>query len=239
MSWGVRCETSGYPTWRGTDSIVDQWYDTNEVRAFFMRLSFKAASAASGVASLMAFGASHEELMHGRVHFPWWGLGLGGMVAAALSLLLLFACAYWPKPDIFIRRDWKLIVAGSELVFRAGEFSAPLDAYQVSRHGRSWSVHMGEIARVESGLTTDWQPARRYEGGPWHVRDGVNEVPKSEYQTFLLMNDGSRRVIQTTNADREGSATLAQSIRAWLEDHRARTAAMEERSKRGPEGFDV
>lgn len=228
--------------WCGTDAIFDQWHEANEMRAFLVRMFGKGGSALCGFGSLLAFGGAHEELMHGRIHVPWWLLGLGGILAAVLALLLLLGCEFFPKPDLFIRREWKLTATQGALVYRAGAFSAPLDAFQVSRDGPSWSVPIGAVARVESSLTADWQPARKYEGHPSYVRDGVCGVPKSEYQTFLLMNDGSRRVIQTVNADREGSLVLAQSIRCWLEEHRLRIAAKErsrDDSAPTPEGFDL
>jgi hypothetical protein len=92
----------------------------------------------------------------------------------------------------------------------------------VCRSGPKWTIALDSVSRVESGLTIEWQPAREYEGGsdsPFKHQP----IPRYEYQTFLFLNDGSRRVILTANADREGCGTLAASIREWLEEARARS----------------
>lgn len=97
---------------------------------------------------------------------------------------------------------------------------------------------LASVARVESGLTRDWAPARRYRT---HIVGSLlRRVPDHEYQTFLVLADGSRRVVRTVNADREGTAMLAHSIRAWLEACRLNACLPGSAVPRAAgEGYDV
>lgn len=236
MNWQSKMTESG-PVWTGEDSIYDVFHENRRMNRWADCGVY--AIGLPGIA-LTAVGASYCAFM---AAFSWhndW---------TAVAFCAFFACFFWlllgisiidlrdisfVKSDRFIVRAWSLAAGDDGFVYRAGLFDAPLRADQVSRDGRAWSVDLNAVVRVESGLTANWQPARHYEGGPAYPK-GLHPVPKHEYQTFLFLADGSRRVIQTANADREGTATLAQSIRAWLESRR-------EQREAAPvvmEGFDI
>lgn len=100
------------------------------------------------------------------------------------------------------RRPWTLTARAGDLWYH-GEYSwwAPLDV----------------ITSVEVGRTVDWIPSRR---------SGLGHAPVSEFewQVFLFMADGSRRVIHSVNARRESAARLAASIKSWIDGQRAALA---------------
>lgn len=158
-------------------------------------------------------------------------------------------------PTGFFERDWTLWASATGLSYNAGPFSGDLDSTGVGTS--HWSVRLDDIARVEVGRTADWQTRRFYPGGPLYVQgagdsgvifsDGSFPLSRTaEFQTFLYLNDGSRRVIYTVNAMREEAGMLAHSIRAWVEAARAmakqpdaRTAEIAPSMDRQMEGFDI
>lgn len=211
------------PEWYGVDSLFDVlfekrfsdwWVDTAIVVTTFI---------------VCAIGAVFGPLVIWTAIFEWKN-GLDAIIflvilwaIGSLVALCLFLDRgkYLTRPSKFIARQWTLRAGENGLVYEAGAFSPWLDPFGVERSGQSWSVTVDQIARVESGLTTEWQFMREYDGGGWLV-ERHQPIPKAEFQTFLYLNDGSRRVILTANADREGCGTLAASIRMWLEDVRGK-----------------
>jgi hypothetical protein len=90
------------------------------------------------------------------------------------------------------------------------------NANRLHFHGeRKWSVRVDHIDSVEVGRTIDWVPSRS-------ASFGDASVSQYEWQVFLFLTDGSRVVIYSVNADRESAATLAASIKSWLDRCRAK-----------------
>lgn len=125
----------------------------------------------------------------------------------------------------FIGKKWALWADLSEFIYEGSS---------------KWSVSMDSIARVEIAKTKDSLPARKYKGGIFGG-GGLQLVPEHEWQTFLFLNDGTRRVVHIANADRDGCAALAASIREYVET--ARAAADPQSSDTSPaapaDGFDL
>jgi hypothetical protein len=100
-----------------------------------------------------------------------------------------------------------------------------------SRPAESWKASLADIARVEAVATKQWIASRQ-------LGNVIHPVTDVEWQAFLFMNDGSRRVICSVNGNRELAATLAQSVRSWLEAMKTR-AVVPARSYARAEGFDI
>jgi hypothetical protein len=109
--------------------------------------------------------------------------------------ITLYGLTLFPK---WINDGWALTANSGYLYYR-GE--------------NSWSVHLNHIGSVEVGRAVDWTPARS---------TGLSQTPVSpyEWQVFLFLTNGSRRVIYSVNADRESAATLAASIKSWADRQR-------------------
>jgi hypothetical protein len=224
MNWHSKTAPCGAPVWTGLDHIVDPWWD-NRARSHVYD------NIAEGVMIGLLFLGISFCLESAFLYSPWGIQGWRGSTAVAI----IYLCAAptcgviawrmaikrdWKLPSRFFERRWTLQAKDGQLIYEAKPFSLGLDPLEVCRHGSSWHVAVDEIARVESGLTVEWQPGRRYETGPlWHAKNLA--VSQYEFQTFLFLNDGTRRVIFTSNANREGCGSLATSIRAWLENARA------------------
>ena len=96
----------------------------------------------------------------------------------------------------------------------------------------SWAVPLDQIASVEAGKTTDWQLVRKYSRKDY-------EIPPTEWQTFLVLNDQTRRVVHHANAAREECAALAASIRAHVEGLRASAPSLPSSAAPAGDGFDL
>ncbi len=68
-----------------------------------------------------------------------------------------------------------------------------------------WAAPLAEIARAETGMTKQWIGSRT-------LGQTVHPVTDFPGQAFLFMNDGSRRVFCSVNANHEATATLAHSV---------------------------
>lgn len=228
MTWKAERIGETGAVWSGEDAISDMWHQTTEDRWAFAQIGAWIACGVcliGGVAALAPLADAFTARGLG-----WWIRSLGfstvvfltvlGVVGLALSVLFGGHALLTKKPDVGIFRPWTLTATASEFVYHAGPFSAPLDPFQVSRDGSHWSVRFDGVARVEASRTIEWDSVRRYEGKPFGSRYGLANIPSVEYQVFLFMADGSRRVIHTRNSDREGAGTLAHSIRSWIEARR-------------------
>ena len=100
-----------------------------------------------------------------------------------------------------------------------------------NRPAELWKASLADIARVEAGSTKQWIGSRR-------LGNVIHPVSDGESQTFLFMNDGSRRVICSINGNRESAAMLAQSVRAWFEGAKA-SAVVPSKIYTRAEGFDI
>lgn len=122
----------------------------------------------------------------------------------------------------FIGENWRLISEARELRYSGSS---------------KWSVSLDEISRVEVGKTCDYKPLRDYGGRG--IKDDYRTVPEHEWQTFLFMNDGTRRVIYIANAARDDCAMLAASIREYIGS--ARDSAPPSTSSEAPRaaGFEL
>ena len=219
MSW--RKET-GEARWSGTDRVVNILYDTCQVNwhvsgYIYIAWVFVCASALTAIPYILVqllFGVG--SVLGQLAAFAVFGAGAAVIVRLSFSW---FERKFPVVPRFYTRR-WELVGANGKLTLKAGGFDGKLDAAEVTRRkGASWSVAIDRIERVEAGLTCEWLPARRYPGAPTKQL-GHERVPTHEYQTYLHLDDGSRRVIFTINAEREASATLALSIRNWIENER-------------------
>lgn len=223
MSWCVDLNRPDNPVWTGTDSLFDM-RRSERVWAYGLAM----------LAFVVGTPASYIGLAVSPFIIPY-AIKIGAYDSAFFLALMAYCCFQIvrpsnrlrlneiPSPGLFICRDWSLQVIDGQLVYRAGPFSNEMDPNEVSRDGSSWRVPLNAVARVESGLTAEWHGVRHYPILEWKL-GALKTVPAAEYQTFLFLNDGSRRVFHTVNADREGSITLAQSIRAWIEDRRSKTS---------------
>lgn len=153
-----------------------------------------------------------------------FGGALLGVFFGALAGLVIGADEDTPNFDT---RAWALSADALCLSYQAAA-SAYLDAAR-------WSVRLDQIARIETGRTVEWQAGRDYGR---YLGQRVVTAPSAEYQAFLFLTDGSRRVFHTVNADREDAETLAHSVRAWLEA-RKKEAAAQSGHFQICEGFDV
>jgi hypothetical protein len=255
----------GLPVWSGRDRILN----LNLARHWINYVSIGCAPALALLVAVTALYVwctelAEDLLPYGSAHlgfmtFDWQD---SGATILWLVLLALVGSVSWCVfvrveaaipllPSAMFDRDWKLHAGegGMTLTYRASEFSPYLA--QAGVGGSHWSVSLNDIARVESGRTAEWIPHRAMAHGPlWASgRDGDGvlfgggfvAVPPTEYQAFLFLNDGSRRVISTLHNGREETAKLAASVRAWVEAQRA--APLEillvgSADERG-EGFDI
>lgn len=248
MTWKRKDGRDGLPVWEGADSIADPFLWEQQERfgwsvvgisALLIWLGVIAWAMIMSVLELIAYPdladlmTSRNNGSMGTTSPPSLIVGLivvGGVIWIMRNYARL-------KPDGLITRRWFLKATVDGLTYSAGHFSRALDPIDVSAHGISWSVKLASIARVESAHTTEWQAGRVYEGGPGG-RAGPAAVPPHEYQTFLFLADGSRRVFCTVNIHREDAATLAHSVRSWLEAMKAQ-AVVPVRTYARAEGFDI
>lgn len=131
-----------------------------------------------------------------------------------------------PSSPKFIGPKWVITSYGDGLAFRGND---------------EWAVNLDEIARIETGQTCEFTPSRDYRGlVPLPLlssKEDWQTTPKTEWQTFLFLNDSTRRVIYHANADRDGCAALAHSIRSYLET--ARGSGPIPAPSGAPVGFDL
>lgn len=246
MSWSVAKRPNGRATWSGTDVLFDPYKHRRQ--ATFIGAGFAIVAGAgfaahflNGLVSLLlgevlyrpGYGATRWEPF--GVEIVWrdaLAFFFVGLAVIGAAWTLWRASRTARMPDGWFRRAWTLSAGGGVIRYCAGDFPPGLDPFEVE--SPAWSVRLDQVSRVESGLTREWQPGRKYGGGPIFANDrstgmifssGVLEVPSVEYQTFLFLADGSRRVIYTVNANRQSAGTLAQSIRSWIEEAKAAAKA--------------
>lgn len=105
----------------------------------------------------------------------------------------------------FIGQAWTLAASNDGITFKGND---------------RWAVSLDAVARVETARTVEYTPARQF-------GSQLRNTPADEWQTFIFLNDGTRRVIYHANADRDGCAALAASIREYVEAARSAAAAPE------------
>jgi hypothetical protein len=223
MSWKRENVRNGLSIWRGRDSIVNlhqhQAWEAmgcgipGVAVTVIMGLVFLAeASGKNGVAGSLGTFLGYLVLLP--------GLGAGALIFAIM-------CKGGLSTRSFFDEEWTLREKQSAtfqgLTFRRMESG--------NRPAESWSAPLADIARVEAGATQQWISSRR-------LGNVLHPVSEAESQVFLFMNDGSRRVIYSINGNREVAATLAQSVRSWLEAMKARPVEPL-RSYARAEGFDI
>jgi hypothetical protein len=225
VSWRTEEEPNSAMFWRGTDSIVNPWWEHLCWDKGLDNLFIGGVVCALGFGSFLAFAMAESYSPIGDQawradYFQWIVWTLVGLAGAGATWLVQRSYD-WSMPLRFIRRDWMMSAGWDGLSFQANGLRGWLNPLEICRAGTRWAVYVDDIARVESGLTTDWQRVRTFDWAPFlHDKHGL--VPPFEFQTFLYLNDGTRRVIRTFNADPEGCGSLAVSIRTWLEEARAR-----------------
>ncbi|MEA3013353.1 MAG: hypothetical protein QOD42_1898 [Sphingomonadales bacterium] len=222
MSWKRENTRDGLSIWRGRDSIVNlhQLEASQHAGCLYPLLAVVVVIAVLFIAEgggdrpidLISSIAGWVMLL-ASVPVVWfvWKLAHGG----GLSLQSFF------DEEWTLREMQNATFKG--LTFRRMESG--------NRPAESWSAPLADIARVEAGSTQQWISSRR-------LGNVIHPVSEAESQVFLFMNDGSRRVICSINGNREVAATLAQSVRSWLEAMKARPAAPL-RSYARAEGFDI
>lgn len=167
------------------------------------------------------------------------GRGVDGMmVVIGWVCLIVVYFASWPLygqakglslKEWFSPR-WELRATDSGFAF-SREAVRPIPAAR-------WTVRLDDVARVEVGRTSQWEPSRR-------TAEGVfMETSPHELQVFLFMADQSRRVIHSVNANQQEAVTLAFSVRAWLDAAKLQASArLETKTLTNPsqrrEGFNL
>lgn len=229
MTWQRETGRDGLPVWRGWDSIVN-------AHRHQARENYGCGYPAIGGMVLLALVFIFAGSTGGRAV---------DALGAVVGWLLLIAAA----PGVFV--IWKLEKDGG--VSARAFFDEQWTLFEVknatfhglafrrkasgNRPAESWTAPLSEIARVEAGMTKQWIGSRR-------IGALIHEVSPYEAQAFLFMNDGSRRVICSVNGNLEATATLAQSVRSWLEEVKAVPPAQPQRAEARPanewrEGFDL
>lgn len=237
MSWRVETRADGSAKWSGSDAVLDPWRHRTGPLFFGGAGCLGLVLFALGwfvVAGTVAVGAELVSSLQFLSTHPDYWVRRGGRVLSQAALVVAGLCtvggAVWAfkkwggkvaAPGRFFVRGWSLTGhSDGTLCYQAGEFSRGLDWGQVSPP--IWRVTPDQVARVEVADSAAWQPARVYPGSmssePVPLKQG------HESQAFLFMADGSRRVIYTVAGGREGAATLAASVRSWLEAYRASAA---------------
>lgn len=220
MSWAVHDDDADAPVWAGEDSAFDKY--ASKERANRLGLL-------GGIISIAL-------LMFGLMVFVRGG-GLdmmAGLVIMLGSVAWFAVKSYSPGPTRFLGRQWVLEVQGDRLAYIAQHAPGDIQLWP----SEEWSLRIDDIARVESGLTKEWQAVRHYR--PEQKHHHLDAIPDVEYQTFLFLSDGSRRVLYTANAAREATATFAHSVRSWLERQRNAAKARDTSPDHQiGEGFDL
>lgn len=137
-------------------------------------------------------------------------LGLGLVVGGGIAAVVMQSKARKNGAE-FIGDEWQLVARPDGL---------QLQLKPSAKMRERWAVPLDAIARVETARTAEYMPARYLA----HVIDPMGRrqaVPEHEWQTFLFMADGTRRVIYHANAARDECAALAASIREYVESARA------------------
>lgn len=224
MTWKREQSADSLPVWSGSDSI----YNVEKEK-----VTNNGCGAVAGafiiVISLFLFAVTLSEWMDGnQTVMPV------AVVTGPLILIMMAFAAYWIwlffnlgplKFKDWLRHDWRLTASQAGFAYQGRE---------------SWAVDLGDVARVETSKTHEWEKVRDYGRLIGAKIKIIDEIPSGEYQTFLVLRDTSRRVIYTANADREGCATLAHSIREYLESVRPASApAVAAGPAASPAGFDL
>jgi hypothetical protein len=209
--WFVSNDDNGLPVWRGQDAI-------------FNALNVDQAQSFANVKGCLVVPA----VLVGIVVCGTSSIPLGLLIMLGAPALM----AMGNKPKIsFLGQKWELR-AGSDFI----EYETAPPPNGVRFSGPNFKVAVSEIARVEIDNTVKYTPARDY-GGAGREQD-FKTVPEHEWQVFLFMADGTRRVIHHANADRDDCAALAASIRSWLESTRHAPASAAS-SRPQADGFDL
>lgn len=238
MSW----RKTGEARWEGRDFIHAPFFETRQVQSYAVGMV--------GLGAVLAIACAVAGIPGVLIVLLVLHLGLPIWIGQFAQYMLIAIAAYYIfrltaekfafgllPVQRFYSRGWKLLGTDGKLALQAGQFDGLINADEVSgRSPSSWAVALDSIERVEVGLTRDWIPARQYHGAPSKQR-GYDHVPAHEYQTYLHLSDGTRRVILTANADREGCAALAHSVRAWIDGERRN--ATRQHVAAGGEGFAV
>lgn len=160
--------------------------------------------------------------------------GVAVSLLVAIGVFLGLPALAWGlgMPRYLPGRRWSLHLSRGGFIYELPAFLHPL-----VKRVDGWSVALDAVARVETAATAEWEPTRR----GWF---GDKPTPREEFQTFLFMADGSRRVVAVEQDGRESMARLAASIRAALaqvRDGRPVAAARVETSPAAasPEGFTL
>jgi hypothetical protein len=213
VTWKREQSADGLPVWSGQDSIFNVYASDN-----LPTLSFRAQTMgcivwlALGMVTVVPLGVVIDlyEIDIPKIVDKETGQLIGTLLLAAwVSIAYVSGKRHYNHiaGDRFLGVHWSLTHKNSLFSYVGAE---------------QWTVDLDQIARVEASPTTEWIKVRDYRGDGKEKSLGL--IPAAEYQTFLVLRDTSRRVIYTANADREGCATLAHSIREYLESVRPAAA---------------
>jgi hypothetical protein len=147
-------------------------------------------------------------------------------VFIGFSISLIGAILSNKSPDAsFFGDTWQLVARPDSL---------QLQLTKNAKLRERWFVPLNAVSRVETARTADFTPARKY-GSQWLG------TPEHEWQVFLFLNDGTRRVIHQANAARDDCAALAASIREYVEQahHSAPSTSSTAPSAPAAYGFDL
>lgn len=198
MAWTKEIGPDGLPRWRGKDTIYNY------------ANSFNPAMITAG-AIMVAF-----PLFMGA--FAGGG-SVGKFLAGFLSLIMIPCGAAFLLHSFLVRQKF----IGDEWQLVASPDGLQLQLKGAARMRERWAVPLGAVGRVEVARSAEYTPAREYPRGLMGG-GGFQNTPAHEWQTFLFLNDGTRRVIYHANAARDDCAALAASIREYVESARAGAA---------------
>lgn len=218
MSWRQENGPDGLPVWRGKDAIFNQMHEGGK----------KLQIAAAAWVALVAFFLWMDGFKFTR------DVAIVAALVLPLAALFLAFSLLWGRQ--FVGSEWSLEVHSDFIGFKGRE---------------KWAVPLDAVARVETGKTADYVPARYYgfRAGSlpqtplnarlwgWKMLD----TSEHEWQVFLFMADGTRRVIYHANAARDDCAALAASIRGYVESAKASVPASAAPAVDAPRaaGFDL
>lgn len=210
MGWNVEKDDQGAPIWRGQESIINAHADSATL------LKWLGIVFVVGCLAPSACNAGVSRVTDGlNVLFAFIGIAGGACISVA------FIAGY--RTQKWFGRTWSLVADSGALSYQAGAADG-LPA-------ESWRVSVDQIATVEAGRTVDWRPSR--------VIHNIRYEPDHEWQTFLILTDQTRRAVHHANADREGCAALAASIRAHVEAARAAAPAPLAATAPAGDGFNL
>lgn len=222
--WMKETAADGSPIWRGTDSVYNQ-HRLPTLPLKLLRFALLGALAFFIFALLVLDPWTR---IGSKLSALFWVFTMFGVGAMVISRIVKSAERKRHNKK-FVGAKWMIVVANNQIKIGLSHTDT---SDMVSEN-----IPLDKISRVEICKTADYTLTRIAEVGfgyGQHVK-----VSEHEWQTFLFLNDGTRRPIYHANADRDGCAALAASIREYLETARPRVLAPAVPDAPPRSGFDL